>query len=876
MIYHSSKTEDIISYFNVDENKGLPAGVADQRLEEYGNNIISNSKKFSLKEALLAQLSNHINIILLISAVLSLTVNIVYSRNWYSPILIFLMLIINISITVICRKESSEIEESIKTMNSPKVKVLRDSIIKTIDASLVVPGDILILETGDYIVADARIITAVDFRCNEVSLTGEDIAAEKNASLIFDDITPINERANMVFAGSCVVTGHAKAIVTETAMNTEIGKTVTLLEVNNSKESSLTEKLTAFGKALSGIFSILCAITFILSVVLSLGSDEKFAVTLIDSLINCVVLLISILPDGLPVTATVAVGYATRRLVKKGLIIKDYNVFDVLPEVSVICSDKTGTLTQDNMQVEKIFNGKEIIDEKDAYNDTPSVMILRLASLCTCQSKDDIDTPMYNDATELAIIDTYSKSVGSDQQDIYNHYPCLCKIPFDAERKVTLTVNLIDGVPYAIAKGAPDYLLAQCKNVDSELIGKTVDDFAALGMRIIAVTYRPLAQIPTNPDYSIIEDGMSFAGLIALSDAPQVESISLVEECDNGGIRTIMITGDHAVTARAVARRLGILKNGTDVITGEELAEMSDQEFYLAIDNYSVFARLLPDQKLRIVETLKSKGHTVAITGDSVNDAPALSLADVGIAMGTKGTDVARGSADIIMNNNRFASIISAVNTAIGFFGCIRKSLTYILSSNIGEFFSILICLFISGRFPLAAAPLLFINLVTDIFPVLSVISDGIKEHKPMHIFTTEDKAMFTTRSKTILSVQSAIIALVSVTAYCIGLTVSQTVATTMLFATLIFSQFINMITVKFEDFFFKFNHFSNLTVSVLLGCFVLLICLLTLTPAGQIFSLTAISFGNLMTAILLSSVVFLSGELVKLSFALYTRFNNN
>ena len=872
MIYHSSKAEDVVSFLQVDENKGLPTGVADQRIEEFGKNIISSNKKVSLKEIVVSQFKNHINIFLFICAVLSLVINLTYHRhNWYSPILIFLILCINIGVTVLYKKRNSDIGDSLKTMNSPKVKVLRDSIIKTIDASLIVPGDILVLETGDYIVADARLISTSDFRCNEAFVTGEDITAEKNAALVFDDITPIQQRANMVYSGSSVITGHARAVVTETGMNTEVGKTVTLFETYNTTDTALMDKLTAFGKILSGVIGVLCFIVFLISILLNLKSDERFAVVLIDSLINSVVLLVSVLPDGLPVMTSAAMGYAIERLVKKGLIIKDMSVFDVLPEVSVICSDKTGTLTQDNMKAESIFNGKEIIDADTAYTDNAAVMILRLAALCTSQSKDDTDSPMYNDATELAIIDSYKKNSPSDQKDIYNHYPCLSKIPFDAERKITLTVNMIDGVPYAIAKGAPDYLLSVCS---ANSVVKTVSEFAEKGMRVIAVAFRQLSEIPTNLDYSIIDDGMNFAGLIALSDAPQKESISLVEECDKGGIRTVMITGDHAATASAVARRLGILKDGTEILSGDELNEMTDEQLEASINSYSVFARLLPDQKLRIVQALKNKGHTVSITGDSVNDAKALSFADVGIAMGTKGTDVARGAADIIMNDNRFASIIGAINTARGMFCSVRKALTYILSSNLGELLAVLLCLLIHGSFPIAAAPLLLVNLITDIFPVMSILSDGISEHKPMHTFCFEDKAPFTTRSKITLAIQALIVAAVSVISYSIGKPLGEGYASTMMFTVLIFAQLLSMITTKFENFFYKYKHFKNLFVSAVIGFFAVFTLVTVLTPLSNAFSLTAISFGSFITALLLSSVAFVSGELIKFGYALYERLD--
>ncbi len=875
MIFHSSKAEDVLTYFEVDSEKGLPTGVADQRLCEYGENIIENSKKTSTKESLIAQLTNPINIILIISAILSLVINLTYDKsNWYSPILIFIMLCINVVISLYSKKQSEKASDSLKALSSPKVKVLRDGIVKTIDSVYIVPGDILILETGDFVAADARLISTVDFRCDQSGVTGEEVSAEKNADCQLSEIATIEERCNMVYSSSNVLTGHARAVVTETGMNTEVGKAVSILEAYNAADSKVKDKLSAMGRICSIVLSVFCAVTFVLNLLLNLNSGDKFAVLLIESFISSMVLLVSVLPEGLPILAAVAVGYSIDSLIKKGLIIKEFGVLDTLPEVSVICSDKTGTLTKDKMNLEKIFNGKETVDVKNAFENQAAVMVLRLASLCTCQSKDDVDTPMYNDATELAIIDSFMNNVSSDQRDIFNIYPCLNKLPFDAQRKITVTVNMIDGVPYAITKGAPDYLLPRCKNGNSQLINDTVTEFASLGMRVIAVAFKQLSEIPSNLDFADIEEGLSFAGLVALSNPPQSDSVSLVEECNKGNIRTLMITGDHAATAKAVAKRLGIIGNGGTVITGEEISKLTDEELSIAIDSCSVFARLLPDQKQRIVKILKAKGETVAITGDSVNDAPALLSADVGIAMGTKGTDVARGAADIIMNNSSFSSIISAINTSRGLFSAIRKAVTYLFSSKLGELFSIFICLLIFGSFPLAAAPLLLVNLISDTFPIMSILSDGIFEHKPLHIFAKEDKALFTTRSKTVICVQTAIIAAVSIIAYSIGKAQSNAFAQTMMFAVLILSQLFNMASTKFEDFFYRFAHFRNRIVSVVLALSTVLAVLLLLTPMGSALGLSALSFGQFMTAVTLSLIVFISGELVKLGFFLYEKFS--
>ncbi len=873
MIYHSTQIEEVLSNFEVDALKGLPTGVVDQRYDEHNENILKKSQKTPLSKIISEQIKNPVNILLAVSAFIAFIINLVYKEGaWFAPLLIILMLAINIAATVFFSKESEKTADKLTSINIPRVKVLRDGIIKTIDSRFVVCGDILILETGDYISADARLIETVDFRCDESFVTGEEITAQKDAEAIFEDITPINQRSNMVFSGSNVITGHAKAVVTEIGMNTETGKAVTLLESYNSINTKLKDKLNSIGKVSSVILIILCIIAFFTNVIINFRSQQEFAVTLANSLINSVVLLVSVLPEGLPLIAASALGISVNVLYKSGMITKNYSVFDALPDVSVICSDKTGTLTKDTMKAEQIFNGQEIIDVNDAFKDSNCVSILRLASLCTSQSKEDVDSVMYNDATELAIIDAYKQSVVAEERDIHNNYPLLCKLPFDSERKITVTVNMINGTPIAIVKGAPDYLLSVCGVSENKAILSAVEDFALDGMRVIAVAYKPLSEIPSNPEISELEEGMTFAGLVALSDPPQDESIALVKDCKKGGIKTVMITGDHIATARAVAKKMRILNDDSEAISGEEIAEMTDEELAESINKYTVFARLLPDQKYRLVAAYKANGLTVAITGDSVNDAQALSIADVGIAMGNRGTDVARGAADIIMNENRFSAITTAISISRSLISTIRKALVYLISSNIGELLSVLICLFAFKAFPLTASAFLLLNLITDVFPALSILSDGIHDRKPFGKLKESDKHLFKGEAVITLAVQGLMVAFTAVLTYGLFLKYGEQTASTMMFTVLVSSQYLNMVTSKFEALFFKNRHFVNIPLSIVLFALALITFLVITTPLGTAFGMTVLTFVQIIKAILISSIVFASGELIKLGFILYKK----
>ncbi len=876
MIYHSTETSEVLSHFEVDPQKGLPTGVADQRYAKYGGNVLTKAKKTPLLSHVQAQLKNPVNLLLITCALMALIINFIYpAAPFYSFILVILILAVNVAVSVIHQNISENTSRSLETMNIPRVKVLRDGIIKIIDSAYIVPGDILVLETGDYVAADARLIESFDFRCDETFVTGEALTAEKEHYAILDDITPVEKRSNMVFCGSNVITGHARAVVTETGMYTELGKTVTLQEEYNTVNVKIKEKLSKLGKISGVILCIFSLLSFFTYVLINFRSDLPFITTLTTSALNSVALLVSVLPHGLPVMALVAMGTSVKALLHKGMLTKDFAVFDRLPEVSVICADKTGTLTKDRMVVEKVFDGNEITDADMAFSSPDSVSVLRLASLCTSQSKADVDSPMYGDATELAIIHAFEQSVIKEERDIENNYPTLSKLPFDTQRKITLSVNMIDGAPYAIIKGAPDFLIAATGNEGNEALIQTVNSFAESGMRVIAVAYKILSEIPSNLDYCDFESGFTFSGLIALSDPPQDDIVSLIKECEQGSVKTVMITGDHTTTAVAVAKRLGILKSDDAIISGEELDKLTDEELTESVDKYSVFARLLPDQKLRIVSALKAKRHTVAITGDSVNDAPALKAADVGIAMGNRGTDVARGAADMIMNDNGFAAIITAIKTSQGLFCAIRKTLTYLLSSYIGKIFAVLICLFSFGAFPLSALQFLLLNLLTDTFPALSILSDGIYEHKPLTGNNKADKSLLTSRSALSIAIQGIMMAAVSVIAYGISKNSGAEFASSMIFTVLVSSQILNMTSAKFEGLFFRYKHFRKFTHTVILGALCLVSLFLVISPMGVPFGFATLPFGDFIKAVLLSLTVFVTGEGTKLGFLLYEKLKN-
>ncbi|MBR4072752.1 MAG: HAD-IC family P-type ATPase, partial [Clostridia bacterium] len=504
------------------------------------------------------------------------------------------------------------------------------------------------------------------------------------------------------------------------------------------------------GKIINIVIISLCVLVFIISLIQNFNTDH-FASMTIKMLINSVALAVAAIPEGLPAIATIVIGIGIQRIISNNILIKNTNALEVLGKTSVLCADKTGLLTKNSMLLEKIFDGKQLITLSEDKLSESAALVIKLAT---------ISSTLDNDPTETAIEKACIEYNSMSKIDTENIYPRLCDIPFDAERKTMTTINMINERPIAISKGAPEILVTKCKNCNVEEILKYNEELASEELRIVCIAIKPLDAIPANPSPDDIENDMTFVGLIGLIDPPRSEAFEAVNICDKAGIKTVMITGDNPTTARAIARRIGILKDGTDIITGAELADFSDSELNENIEKYSVFARVSPNDKLRIVKAWQSKGKTVTITGDSVADSDALSIADIGCAMGKSGTDIAKGSADIIAVNDRFLSIVGAIKESRGLFENIRKSVIYLLSCNFAEVLLYILGLLIIGVPPLAAVQLLWINLLTDCAPAISLsmekAEDRVMRHKPIalkgHLF---DK-------KTVISIaiQTVLIAL--------------------------------------------------------------------------------------------------------------------
>ncbi len=856
MIWHSTACEEILRELEVDDKKGLPNGVADMRLEHYGRNVIASVEEPTYFKRFLAQLKSKTVISLIVIALLSFAVSFMYNEEgFFAPLLIIAIVFINAAVSAYHLHNCDNALDSMKSITNPSVTVLRDGIVRTVDSSLLVPGDIILLETGDFISADARIIESNEFRCNESMLTGDEIPVEKSGDEIYEDITPLENRSNMVFSGTSVVHGSAKAVVVATGLNTEIGRTSAILQQTGEKSLPLEGELDGIGKIVNIIILIICLIVFIIGMVLNFNNGN-FASTTLKMLMNAVALAVAAIPEGLPAIATIVIAIGIKRIVEDKIIIKDSDALELLGKTNVICVDKTGVLTRNKMQLSKIFDGDKLTDVENEPIDEKTALVLRLATACST---------LNNDSTEDAIKKACLAYNSMSEKDIESFFPKLAVIPFDSERKTMTVITMINEKSFAIVKGAPEILVPNCVGCNKEEILKLNDTLADEALRIVAIAMRPLDNIPANPNPEDIEHSLTFVGLLGLYDPPRDNVIEDIRTCEQAGIKTVMITGDNLITATSVARRIGILKDGDKALTGDELAEMSDEELEASVSDYTVYARVSPNDKLRIVKALKQRDYVVAATGDSVHDADALAAADVGCAIGKFGADVAKGSADIVISNNHFDSIVCAVKESRGLFDNIKKSVYYLLSCNFAEIITILFGMIIFANTPLAAVQLLWINLLTDCAPAISLsmerAEDSAMRHKP---YTTLGK-IFDLGAVASIAIQSIFIAVMTLTAYGIGAKIGTATAMTMAFAVLGMSQIFHCFNSKLEGSLINKQLFSNRFLNFSAALTLFIVAFLALTPAGYVFGMTPLTFGQFMLSLLLSFLIVPLCEIIKL-----------
>ena len=764
-------------------------GLSDEQVKEkrefYGLNELQAKKKKSLIVKFLEQFKDFMIIILIIAAVISGAVGYYQGEGITDSIIILIVVIVNAIIGVAQESKAEKSLEALQKLSSHVTKVIRNGKVAVIPSKELVPGDIVILDTGDYVPADLRIIESANLKAQEASLTGESVPVDKNTDVINDEKIGLGDRTNMLFSSSLITYGRGKGIVVETGMNTEVGKIAGMINEVEETETPLQQKLNKLGKTLGIVAIVICVIIFIIGLLYGKEPIEMF--------MTAVSLAVAAIPEGLAAVSTIVLAIGVQRMVKKHAIVKKLPAVETLGSTTVICSDKTGTLTQNKMTVKKVFYNNKLVDLDDIDIDNLGDELEKLTYISMfCNDTKVLDGKLTGDPTETALIDMGFKL--DFQPPILEKYERVKELPFDSDRKLMTTVHLFPNKYMVYTKGGVDELLSRCNsyvingNVNTDIdeykkeIAKQNEEMAKNALRVLAMAYKELDHEPTDEEMKTIESDLTYVGMVGMIDPPREEVKDAVEKCKTAGIKTVMITGDHKITAIAIAKALGILENEDEAITGSELEEMSDEDLIKNVRKYSVYARVSPEHKVRIVKAWQTNGEIVAMTGDGVNDAPALKTADIGCAMGIVGTDVSKEAADVILTDDNFATIVSSVEEGRRIYDNILKAIQFLLSSNVGEiiilFVAILITPLLSKWFnidvnlitPLLPIHILWINLVTDSLPALALAVDpaekDIMNRKPLK----PKQGVFTKGMTFRVIYQGIMIGVLTLVAFIIGL----------------------------------------------------------------------------------------------------------
>lgn len=857
--YYNYEKEQILQELKT-QKTGISQKEADERLAKYGKNEIQEGEKKSVLKIFLEQYTDFLVIILIAAALIS-----AFLGDIESSAVIFVVITMNAILGTVQQIKADKSLESLKALSSPVAKVIRDGEKISIDSKDVVIGDIVIAEAGDYICADGRIIENYNIKVDESSLTGESISVEKE-DINIDGEVPVGDRKNMVFSGSFVTYGRAEFVVTGTGMDTELGKVAKLLKDTKTKKTPLQQNLDNFGKKLSIIILIICGILFAVSI---FRGDP-----VIDAFMFAVALAVAAIPEALSSIVTIVLSFGTQKMAKENAIVRKLHAVEGLGSVSIICSDKTGTLTQNKMTVKKYSVNNEVIDEdKSDFSRKEDKEILYMSILCNdAENKDGNEI---GDPTEVALIN-FGNKYGYDYTEIREKYKRVGEIAFDSDRKLMSTVNIIDGTKTMVTKGAVDVLMNRVKYIvkNGEIVDITNDDklkiaeinesFSRNGLRVLAFAKK---YVDNNEIGLEDENDMIFVGLISMMDPPREESKDAVSECISAGIRPVMITGDHKVTASAIAKEIGILKNESEAVDGAEIDNMTDEELQNYVDKISVYARVSPEHKIRIVRAWQNRGNIVAMTGDGVNDAPALKQADIGVAMGITGSEVAKDAADVVLADDNFATIVKAVENGRNLYINIKNSIKFLLSGNTAGILAVLYASLAGLAVPFAPVHLLFINLLTDSLPAIALgvepHSKSVMNDKPRPVnesILTKDFIIDVLR-------EGIVICLGTMAAYYIGLnTGGAGMAMTMAFSTLCLSRLIHGFNCKSkEPVIFTKKMFNNkyIWAAFFVG-FILLNVVLIVPALFGLFEITPLTTNLLFTVYGLSFATFVVNQAIK------------
>ncbi|HJJ07489.1 MAG TPA: cation-translocating P-type ATPase [Clostridiaceae bacterium] len=902
--WFSKSVDEVKKELLTDLEKGLTDEQISKQREKFGKNELKAQKKKSLFVKFLEQFKDFMIIVLIIAAIISGVVGYMQGEGITDSIIILIVVIVNAIIGVAQEAKAEKSLEALQKLSSHSAKVMRNGILTVVPSKELVPGDIVILDTGDFVPADLRIIEAANLKSQESSLTGESVPVEKYSEVIKDEKVGIGDRVNMLFSSSLITYGRGKGIVVETGMNTEVGKIAGIINDTEKAETPLQIKLNKLGKTLGLVALAICAFIFIIGLIY--GKEP------LDMFMTAVSLAVAAIPEGLAAVSTIVLAIGVQRMVKKHAIVKKLPAVETLGSATVICSDKTGTLTQNKMTVKKIFCDNKLVDiDKIEQNEIKDDLekLVYVSMLCN-DTKVGRDNELTGDPTETALVDM--GFVLDFKPELFEMLPRVGEIPFDSNRKLMTTIHKYEDKYLVYTKGGVDELLKRCnKYILNNEIKNDLNNFknsiqninekmAKEALRVLAMGYKELDHMPSDEEMKNIESDLIYVGMVGMIDPPREEAKVAVEKCKTAGIKTVMITGDHKITATAIAKSLGILENESEAITGAELEEMSDEDLAKNIRKYSVYARVSPEHKVRIVRAWQKNGEIVAMTGDGVNDAPALKKADIGCAMGMVGTDVAKEAADVILTDDNFATVVSAVEEGRRIYDNILKAIQFLLSSNVGEiivlFVAILITPLLSKAFgidikliePLLPIHILWVNLVTDSLPALALAVDPAEKDVMTRKPLKPGKGIFTKGMTWRIVYQGIMIGLLTLAAFCIGLATPESslpevynnegvrlsneevkveIGQTMAFTVLALSELVHVFNIRNnKKSIFKTGIFNNSKLILAIAVSAALMFVILLIPSlRQIFSIPVLPLGNIIETILLVLAPLAIVELFKL-----------
>ncbi len=895
--WYNKKIEEIEQKLETNKEKGITTEEVQKRKEKYGLNELKAKKKKSLLQKFIEQFKDFSIIILIIAAVVSGVVGVAQGEGITDTIIILIVVIVNAIIGVSQEAKAEKSLEALQKLTDHATKVIRNGKLEVVPAKELVPGDVVVLDTGDYIPADLRVIEAANLKSQESSLTGESVPVEKTPAVIEETEVGIGDRTNMLFSSSLITYGRGKGIVVETGMTTEVGKIAGMLENAEEQSTPLQDKLNGLSKTLGIAALVICVIIFGIGIIQGKEPIHMF--------MSAVSLAVAAIPEGLAAVSTIVLAIGVQKMVKKNAIVKRLPAVETLGSSTVICSDKTGTLTQNKMTVEKIFWNNAVREAGNIQSNEIDEELTKLiyANMLCNDTKISNDGTLTGDPTETALVDMAFKL--DFDPSIYDMMPREDEIPFDSDRKLMTTVNNVNGKYIVYTKGGIDELLTKCTayelnnqiyeeiDVYSNKIREENEKMAKQALRVLGCAYKELNHKPTKEEMQNIENDLIFIGMVGMIDPPREEAKKAVEKCKTAGIKTVMITGDHKITATAIAKKLGILENEDEAITGADLENMTDEELEKNVRKYSVYARVSPEHKVRIVKAWQKNGEIVAMTGDGVNDSPALKTADIGCAMGMVGTDVAKEAADVILTDDNFATIVSAVEEGRRIYDNILKVIQFLLSSNIGEIVVLFLATLLTPLFAnwfgitdishleiLLPIHILWINLVTDSLPALALAFDpankGIMERKP----SKTSKSVFTKGMTWRVIYQGAMIGLLTLAAFAIGLATTKEpingltldeskieVGQTMAFVTLALSELVHVFNVRDnKNSIFKTGIFNNMKlIGAIIISALLVFVILAIPQLRTIFSIPVLPTQNIVELICLILAPIVIVEIFKL-----------